>query len=64
MREQPTFIVPRYMFFFFNFLTRRIESRKLIWKAETKLDTKNNDYIKMLGHSVEEGLDKKAKVKK
>ena len=43
-------------------INRRIESRKLIWKAETKLDTKNNDYIKMLGHSVEEGLDKKAKV--
>ena len=48
----------------FNFLNRRIESRKLIWKAETKLDTKNSDYIKMLGHSVEEGLDKKAKVNK
>ena len=41
---------------------RRIESRKLNWKAESKLDTKNSEYIKMLGQSVEEGLDKKAKV--
>jgi len=40
---------------------RRIESRKLNWKAESKLDTKNSEYIKMLGQSVEEGLDKKAK---
>ena len=60
MREQPISFKVHVL----NVLDRRIESRKLIWKAETKLDTKNSDYIKMLGHSVEEGLDKKAKVNK
>jgi hypothetical protein len=33
-----------------------------VWKAETKLDTKNLTYMRMLGQSMEEGIDKKSKV--
>ena len=47
---------------FTHLIPRRIETRKLNWKAETKLDTKNMNYLKMMGQSMDEGLDKKTKV--
>jgi len=41
---------------------RKIETRKLVWKAESKIENKNMDYRrKSMGLSQEEGIDKKTK---
>ena len=43
---------------------RKIETRKLVWKAESKVENKNMDYRrKSMGISQEDGIDKKPKVK-
>eukprot|EP00090_Calanus_glacialis_P001143 TRINITY_DN10798_c0_g1_i1.p1 TRINITY_DN10798_c0_g1~~TRINITY_DN10798_c0_g1_i1.p1 ORF type:complete len:587 (-),score=154.73 TRINITY_DN10798_c0_g1_i1:437-2197(-) len=41
---------------------RKIETRKLVWKAESKVENKNMDYRrKSMGISQEDGIDKKPK---
>ena len=43
--------------------TKRIETRKLIWRAESKIENNNLDYKKKaLATSMENGIDKTPKV--
>ena len=43
--------------------TKRIETRKLVWRAESKIENNNLDYKKKaLATSMENGIDKTSKV--
>ena len=43
--------------------TKRIETRKLVWRAESKIENNNLDYKKKaLATSMENGIDKTPKV--